>query len=157
MFNFPDIAQKCHVTRVTGLEAAVAASLEGPTNDLQLEGTRAFNNIKLCDDPLSRAPMYWDLTQNQQQGIASTYVEAGFATPNYQATDCWSRSSYQEHLIDTLGCDGCGVESLYWNMDPGRELTAWGNDLAGVGEHLAGSTYQGYTRGDDFVVDQCSH
>lgn len=147
-------AQQGHVT---GLEAAVAAPLDGPTSDLQAEGTKVFNNIKLYDEPLSRPPMHRDQTKGQQQSISSTYNEASFENPTYQATYCWSRSSHQEHIMDTSGYNEFDIESLYWNMDPGRELTAWGNDLAGVGDYLAGSTYQGYAISDDFVVDQCSH
>jgi hypothetical protein len=35
----------------------------------------------------------------------------------------------------------------------GMGLTAWGNDLAGIGEHLAGDTYEEYASANDFLID----
>jgi hypothetical protein len=138
---------------VTGLEAAVAAPLEGPTNDLQAEGTRAFNNIKFYDDPHSRSLMYWDQTQSQQQSIVSTYHEVDIDTPTYEGTGRWPRCSHREHIVGIAGHDEYDIEPLSWNMDSDGELTAWGNDLAGIGEHLAESTYDEYASANDFVVD----
>jgi hypothetical protein len=150
LFNFRDAAQQGHVT---GLEAAVAAPLEGPANDLQTDGTRALNNIKLYDDPHSRTLMYWDQTQSQQQSIASTYNEAECDTPTYEGTSRWLRSYHHEHMGGIAGCDEYDIEPLSWNIDSGGELTAWGNDLAGIGEHLIESTYDEYARANDFAVD----
>lgn len=112
--------------------------------------------MTLFDDPLAGTLIHRDQTQSQQKSIASTYNEADFDTATCQGTDRWPRYSHQEHIVDTPGYDEYDIESLYWNMDPDRELTAWGNDLFGIGEHLAGS-YQEYATGDDFVMDLFSH
>lgn len=137
---------------VTDLEAAVAAPLEGLTNDLQTEGTRAFDNIKLYYVPHSRSLIYWDQTQSQQQSIAGTYNEADFDSPTYEGTGLWPRPSHREHIVGIARHDEYDIEPLSWNKYSDGELTAWGNDLAGIGEHLAGSTYE-YASANDFVVD----
>jgi hypothetical protein len=55
--------------------------------------------------------------------------------------------------MDMLGPEMCDVDPYSWDMSPGQELTAWGNDLAGVGEHLEDHTYQKHTIYGEPVVD----
>jgi hypothetical protein len=58
--------------------------------------------------------------------------------------------------MDATGYDDNSNELQNCDMDPVRELAAWGNDLAGVGEHLADYRYQEYMNSDELTIDQKS-
>lgn len=55
------------------------------------------------------------------------------------------------YVMDVPGRDEYGLDSLSWNRDSNQDPTAWGNDLAGVGEHLGIHSCQEYTSLDGFV------
>lgn len=129
---------------VTMLEAAVVPA-DGFMHGLHNEGTGSFND-DLPDPPYQ--------TQSRQHSTASMYNEADHDTPNYQSGSHWQAGSvYQDNAIDMPGTDMSNVDPLSWDIDQGRELTAWDNALAGVGEHLADHMYQEYTSHDELVVE----
>jgi hypothetical protein len=57
------------------------------------------------------------------------------------------------YVMDVPGRDEYGLDSLSWNRDSNQDPTAWGNDLAGVGEHLGTHSCQEYTFLDGFVEE----
>jgi hypothetical protein len=57
------------------------------------------------------------------------------------------------YVIDVSGRDEYGLDFLFWNRDSNQDPTAWGNDLAGVGEHLGTHSCQEYTSLDGFVEE----
>jgi hypothetical protein len=150
LYNFYHCAQQRHAT---GVEVAATAPLDDPTHNLQSDGTRVFNNMLLLKRPISRTSMFRNQAQNRQHSIASTYTEASLDTPNHQATDGWSGSSHGEHIMGATGYDDNSNELQYCDMYPVRELTTWGNDLAGVGEHLADYRYEEYMNSDELTID----
>lgn len=94
-------------------------------------------------------------TESQQHGKAGMYNEADRDTPDYQYfSHRQSRSAYQENAIDMPGPDMSDVDPPSWHLDQDHELTAWGNTLAGVGEHLVDHTYEEYTSHDKLVVEE---
>jgi hypothetical protein len=83
-------------------------------------------------------------TQGQQQERGSLFNEAdnGNDSPSHQSTSLWqSQSLYQDIEMDMPG------------LNPDEEPTAWGNDFAGIGEHLAGYISQEYASHGELVVD----
>jgi len=150
LLNSADATQEGHDT---GLATGVAALHSDPTDGPQTEHTRTFNNVAPFSNHFSRILDYGYQTQSQQQSYAVTYNETDFDTPTYQGASNWPPSSHQEHILDMLGHDGQDIESYSWNMDRDGELTAWGNDLAGIGEHLEGGTNEEYASANEFLVD----
>jgi hypothetical protein len=78
-------------------------------------------------------------TQGQQQEIGSLFNEADNDSPSYQSTSLWQSRCLNE--VDMPG------------LDPDEELTAWSNDLAGIGEHLADHISQEHASYGELVVD----
>jgi len=150
LLNSTDATQKGHDI---GLATSVTALHSDLTDGPQTEHTRTFNNVTPFGNHFSRILEYGYQTQSQQQSYAVTYDETDFDTPTYQGTSHWPPSSYQEHILGMLGHDGQDIESCPWNMDRDEELTAWGNDLAGIGEHLEGGTNEEYASANEFLVD----
>lgn len=73
-------------------------------------------------------------TQCQQQGTESMFNEADNDSPDYQSAILWkSGLNDQDTAMDVLEPDINAVDLPSWDMNPDQKLTAWGNDLAGIG------------------------
>jgi hypothetical protein len=131
-------------SNVAMLWAAVVPSndtIHGPNNGRS--GCFYSNSL----DPFSR-------TQSLRHSIGSMCSEADYGTYIYQSIGHWqSRPFCQHDVIDLPGSDISDFDPLSWDTDQGQELTAWGNALAGVGEHLVDHNCQEYTNHDELVVD----
>jgi hypothetical protein len=135
------VSQYVHVTM---LETVVVRA-DGLMHGLYNEGAGGFND-NLPDPPHQ--------TQSQQHSTASMYNEADCDTPNYHsAALLQSRSVCHGNAIDIPGSDMFDADPLFWDFDQDHELNAWGDALAGVGEHLVDHTYQEYINHDELVVD----
>jgi len=116
-------------------------------HSLHRESIGAFESKSLYTDAPSQ-------TLGQQQSIVSMCNEADGDTYTHQSIRHWqSRPFNQDNVVDMPEPDTCDVNPLSWDIGEGQELTAWGNALAGVGEHLADHTYQEYTNHDELVAD----
>jgi hypothetical protein len=100
---------------------------------LTREGTRCFHSDSLGGS---------SQTQGQQQGKESIFSEADYDSLGYRSPSHWqSPFLAQNNEMDML------------RQDLGQELAAWGNDLAGIGEHLADYRYQEYINRDELTID----
>jgi len=76
------------------------------------------------------------------------------------ATDQEATGNLVSHFgveVDAIGRVGEVIDDVhlsYWDTGTADELNAWGNNLAGVGEHLADYAYQEYASHGKLVVDQ---
>ena len=141
MLGSQDLSRYGNVTMFEADVVPPESIMHGPHN----EGTGGFN------DNLPNSPFQ---TQNQQHSTASMYNEADCNTPNYQsAALLQSRSVCHDNTIDMPGSDMFDADPLSWDFDQDHDITAWGNALAGVGEHLVDHAYQEYINRDKLVVD----
>jgi hypothetical protein len=152
LFNLDGTNQRVYATC---LDAAFVAPIDDPAGGLQENGIGTLKNMSL-EYPLQHTLRYRNQAQNRQHSISSTYVEHGLNTTTYQASGRWSRSSHEGDITGPPGYDDDNIEPQYWDTDHVREFTVWDNDLAGVGAHFDGSTYQEYATSDDIVFDQYS-
>jgi hypothetical protein len=102
----------------------------------------------LALDALSRA-------QGKQQGIKSMFNEADYDSLGCESGSHWqSRLVDQDDAMDVLEPDENIADLPFWGMNSDQELTAWGNDLAGIGGHFVDLGHHEYSRYDDHLVDQ---
>jgi hypothetical protein len=123
------------------------------TTSLQVEGTTTISNRTLFSNHFQPLVDSRHQTQSQSHSATSISKRADSNSALCQGTCRWPRPSDGECIMATPGHNECDSESLLWGMDPSQELTAWGNELAGIGEQLAETTNQDYVDGDEFVVD----
>jgi hypothetical protein len=99
---------------------------------LTREGTGCFHNNSL-DGPSQ--------TQGKQQGKESMFNEADNGSLGYQFTSHWHSRFISQDEMSMPG------------QDLDQKLTAWDNDLAGIGEHFADCRYQEYINRDELTMD----
>jgi hypothetical protein len=108
------------------------APIDGTIQGLTREGTGCFHNNYL-DGPSQ--------TQGQQQGKESMFNEADNGSLGYQSASLWQSRFISQNEMGMPG------------QDLDQELTAWGNDLAGIGEHFADCRYEEYINRGELTMD----
>lgn len=94
-------------------------------------------------------------TQHQKRGRKTMSNKADRSATDQEATgNLGSYFGVEVDAMDRLGEVMDDVHLSHWDAGTAYELTARGNDLAGVGEHLADYTYQEYAGHGKLVVDQ---
>jgi hypothetical protein len=94
-------------------------------------------------------------TQHQKRGRKKMSNKADRSVTDQEATgNLVSHFVVEVDEIDRLGEVIDDMHLSCWDTGTADELNAWGNDLAGVGEHLADYTYQEYASHGKLVVDQ---
>lgn len=130
----PKILESQHTTRQG--DATNSEAFDSLGSDVKEGSTTILKSKQLPEDASHQV-------QGQQSNLGSMYHADD--RDSYTLT----QSSVQDHVTD----DDHVVEYLAWNMDSAQELTAWGNDLAGVGEHLGGYEYHECASLDELVVE----
>jgi len=92
--------------------------------------------------------------QSQQQGTESMFNEVDYDSLGYVSASHWQpRLVDQDDAIDVQEPDENAADLPSWDMDSDQELTARGNDLAGIGEHFSDLNHHEYSGRDDLLVD----
>jgi hypothetical protein len=117
---------------VTMLGVSLAPS-DDTIHGLTREGTGCLHSNSLDGPPQTKC---------QRQEIGSMFNEADYDSPSYQTTSLWeSRFLSQDNEMDMPG------------PNSNQELTAWGNDLAGIGKHLVDHISQEYASYGKLMAD----
>jgi hypothetical protein len=120
-------------------------SADGTLHNLNNDAAGCFNNNSL-------GASY--TTQFQQQGTESMFNEADNDSPDYRSAIHWKSGLNDQDIVMEVesGINAANLPS--WDMNSDQKLTAWGNDLAGIGGRFADHSYHGYSRPDDLLDDK---
>lgn len=135
------VHQHCHNT----MHGVALVSTDGTLHGLNIDHPVCFYSESL-DVPYQ--------PQSQQQGTESMFNEADYDSLGYMSAGHWqSRLVDQDDAMDVLEPDENAADLPSWDLDSDRELTARGNDLAGIGEHFADINHHEYSGHGDLLVD----
>lgn len=124
------------------IHGVALVSTDGTLHGLNIDHTGCFYSESL------HAPYR---PQCQQQETESMFNEADYDSLCYVSASHWqSRLVDQDDAMDVMEPN---ADLPSWDMDSDQELTARGNDLAGIGEHFADLNHHEYSGHNDLLVD----
>lgn len=135
-------------------EAVVTKWLDSYMSRPEKGCTGFSNSMKHSVDTPSCAAAIQLQPATQQNSVENIFNEADPNTCTYQSTDHrYPHSSYQDNGAHTPGIDEYDIDPAYWKIDSKQDVTAWGNVLAGVGEHLAKYSHPGYANDGGLILE----